>query len=58
MVPQPRIDAVPGEQLGVGALFDDASIVHDNKSIHCRNRGQPMGDGDYGFPSIISSRLS
>ena len=49
MVPQPRIEAVPGEQFGVGALFDDASIVHDNESIHRRNRGQPMGDGDDGF---------
>lgn len=47
VMPQPRIDTVPGEQFAVGTLFDNASVVHDDEPVHGRNRGQTMGDGNH-----------
>jgi hypothetical protein len=41
---QSRIVAVGGQQLGVGAAFDDASLIHDQDQIGLFDGRQAVGD--------------
>src|SRR5262249_40596569 len=45
---QPRVPAVEGEQLVVGALFDQAALVKDENAIRVAERAQAMRDRERG----------
>ena len=42
------VGAIVLEKLGVGALLDDAAMVHDDDEIGIDDGGETMGDGDDG----------
>src|SRR5262245_6684068 len=44
--PKPGVAAVPGQQLRVGALFDDAAAIEDDDAIRHANDRQTVGDDE------------
>jgi hypothetical protein len=45
---QPCIEPARGDQRGVGALFDDAALIHHHDPVAGQNRCEPMGDHQRG----------
>src|SRR5687767_9906348 len=47
--PKLGIEAAPLQELVMGALLDNAALVHDDEAVHGGDGGQAMGDGDDGL---------
>ncbi len=45
---QPRIKPVGGDQGGVGALLDDAALIHHHDAVAGQHSGEPVGDHQRG----------
>src|SRR5258708_472363 len=45
---QPRIEAVGGDQRGMGAVFDDTALVHHQDPVAGQYSGEPMRDDQRG----------
>ena len=44
--PKPRIGPARFEQRGMAALLDDAAVLHHHQSVHPRDGGQAVRDGN------------
>ena len=49
---EPGIEPILGDELGVGALFDDAAGLQNQDAISRKNRRQPVGDDQRAYGQL------
>ncbi len=58
VLPEARIEAAMGEQLGMRAAFGDVALVQHHQAVHARNGRQAVGDGDHRLSTIARKPCS